>query len=50
MTQGNPITTPRAAGVLEALQYVSPGQGILAGVAILFCAMRLDKTVQGRNR
>ena len=34
--------------VLEALQYASVGQGILAGFAILFCAMILDRVVQGR--
>ena len=36
--------------VLEALQYASVGQGILAGFAILFCAMILDRVVQGRRR
>jgi len=36
--------------VLEALQYASVGQGILAGFAILFCAMILDRVVQGRKR
>jgi len=35
--------------VLEALQYASVGQGILAGFAILFCAMILDRVVQGRQ-
>jgi len=35
--------------VLEALQYASVGQGILAGFAILFCAMILDRVVQGRR-
>jgi len=34
--------------VLIALQYVAKGQGILAGLAILFCAMMLDRIVQGR--
>ena len=34
--------------VLEALQYASVGQGILAGFAILFCAMILDRVVQGK--
>ena len=34
--------------VLVALQYVAKGQGILAGLAILFCAMILDRIVQGR--
>lgn len=36
--------------VLEALQYASEGQGILAGLAILFCAMILDRVVQGKGR
>ncbi|MEQ8654531.1 MAG: ABC transporter permease subunit [Kiloniellales bacterium] len=36
--------------VLEALQYASEGQGILAGIAILFCAMILDRIIQGRRR
>ncbi len=36
--------------VLEALQYSSVGQGILAGFAILFCAMILDRVVQGRRK
>ena len=35
--------------VLEALQYASVGQGILAGFAILFCAMILDRVLQGRR-
>ncbi len=34
--------------VLVALQYVAKGQGLLAGLAILFCAMILDRIVQGR--
>ena len=33
--------------VLKALQYANVGQGILAGSAILFCAMILDRIVQG---
>jgi glycine betaine/proline transport system permease protein len=33
--------------VLEALQYANVGQGILAGFSILFCAMILDRVVQG---
>ena len=33
--------------VLEALQYASVGQGILAGFAILFCAMILNRIMQG---
>ena len=36
--------------VLVALQYVAKGEGILAGLAILFCAMILDRIVQGRFR
>ena len=32
--------------VLEGLQYANVGQGILAGFAILFCAMILDQIVQ----
>ncbi len=35
--------------VLEALQYAAEGQGMLAGFAILFCAMILDRIVQGRG-
>ncbi len=35
--------------VLEALQYSSVGQGILAGFAILFCAMILNSIVQGKR-
>ncbi len=36
--------------VLEALQYASEGQGILAGLAILCCAMILDRIIQGKRR
>jgi glycine betaine/proline transport system permease protein len=36
--------------VLEALQYANVGQGILAGVAILFCALILDRVIQGKGR
>ncbi len=35
--------------VLEALQYAAAGQGILAGLAILFCALILDRIVAGRK-
>ena len=35
---------------LEALQYANVGQGILAGIAILFCALILDRIVQGKKR
>lgn len=34
--------------VLVALQYAAKGQGLLAGFAILFCAMIIDRVVQGR--
>jgi len=34
--------------VLVALMYVAKGQGLLAGLAILFSAMILDRIVQGR--
>lgn len=34
---------------LEALQYASVGHGILAGLAVLFCAMILDRVVQGKR-
>ena len=33
--------------VLEALQCANVGQDILAGFAILFCAMILDRIVKG---
>ena len=36
--------------VLEVLQYANVGQGILAGFAILFCAMILDRIVQGERK
>ena len=36
--------------VLEALQYASVGQGILAGLAILFIAMMIDGIVQGKHK
>lgn len=35
--------------VLTALQYAAQGQGIVAGLAILFCAMVLDRIVQGKG-
>lgn len=35
--------------VLSALQYAAVGQGILAGFAILACAMIIDRIVQGRK-
>ena len=35
--------------VLEALQYAASGAGMVAGLAILFCAMVLDRIVQGRG-
>lgn len=36
--------------VLVALQYAAKGKGLLAGFAILFCAMVIDRIVQGRFR
>lgn len=36
--------------VLQALQFAATGYGILSGLAILFCAMILDRIVQGRGR
>ena len=36
--------------VVETLQYTNVEQGILAGFAILFRAMMLDRIVQGHNR
>ncbi len=33
--------------ILVALQYAAKGQGILAGFAILFCAVVIDRLVQG---
>jgi len=36
--------------VLRSLQYASQGQGLLAGLAILACAIVLDRLVQGRVR
>ncbi|WP_439623451.1 ABC transporter permease subunit [Shinella sp.] len=35
--------------VLHALQYAAQGQGLLAGLAILLCAIVLDRVVQGRS-
>jgi glycine betaine/proline transport system permease protein len=36
--------------VLNALQYAAVGPGLLAGLAILLCAMVIDRIVQGRHR
>jgi ABC-type proline/glycine betaine transport system permease subunit len=36
--------------VLEALQHASEGQGIFAGLAILCCALILDRIVQGQRK
>lgn len=36
--------------VLNALQYAAVGQGLLAGLAILLCAMIIDRIVQGKQR
>ncbi len=36
--------------VLIALQYSAKGQGMLAGLAILFCAMVIDRIIQGHYK
>jgi glycine betaine/proline transport system permease protein len=36
--------------ILEALQYAAKGQGLLSGLAILFCAMVIDRIAQGAYR
>ncbi len=36
--------------ILEALQYAAKGEGLLGGFAILFCAMVIDRIVQGAFR
>jgi glycine betaine/proline transport system permease protein len=36
--------------VLQSLQYAAKGQGLLAGIAILLCAMVIDRIVQGSFR
>lgn len=36
--------------ILEALQYAAKGQGLLAGMAILLCAMVMDRIAQGFYR
>jgi len=36
--------------ILEALQYAAKGQGLLGGLAILFCAMVMDRIAQGVYR
>ena len=35
--------------VLKALRHLNTGDGILAGTAIVFCAMLLDRIIQGRK-
>ncbi|WP_261843208.1 ABC transporter permease [Aliamphritea ceti] len=36
--------------VLSALQYAAQGQGVIAGLAILACAMVLDRIIQGNPK
>ena len=36
--------------ILEALQYAAKGQGLLGGLAILLCAMVIDRIAQGMYR
>jgi glycine betaine/proline transport system permease protein len=38
------------ARILQALQYVAKGQGLIGGLATLFCAMVIDKIAQGSYR
>ncbi len=38
------------ANILEALQYAAKGSGLLSGLAILFCAMVIDRIAQGMYR
>lgn len=35
--------------VLKALRHLNTGEGILAGTAIVFCAMLLDRIIQGKK-
>jgi glycine betaine/proline transport system permease protein len=35
--------------VIRSLQHLKTGQGVLAGVAIVLCAMVLDRMVRGRE-
>jgi glycine betaine/proline transport system permease protein len=35
--------------ILYALNRVAPGQGVVAGIAILFCAIVLDRVMQGKR-
>jgi glycine betaine/proline transport system permease protein len=36
--------------VLFALQHIETGKGMLAGIAIVFCAMILDRIIQGSRQ
>jgi len=36
--------------ILQALQYAAKGQGLLGGLAILVCAMVIDRIAQGMYR
>ena len=36
--------------ILQSLQYAAEGEGILAGIAILFCAMVIDRIIQGSKK
>jgi glycine betaine/proline transport system permease protein len=36
--------------ILQALQYVATGPGLLGGLTILFCAMVFNRIAQGRHR
>jgi glycine betaine/proline transport system permease protein len=34
--------------ILTALAQVAPGAGLIAGIAVLFCAIVLDRLLQGK--
>ena len=36
--------------ILQSLQYAAEGEGILAGIAILLCAMVIDRIIQGTKK
>jgi glycine betaine/proline transport system permease protein len=38
------------AVILQALQYVATGLGLLSGLTVLFCAMVFNRIAQGRYR
>ena len=44
------VSYPCIEIIPSSLQYANVGQGILAGIAILFVALILDRVVQGKKR